>query len=85
MSEKSTNIIAGFAALNFRFILGAEMTKPLCPSCGVQFGVMDETLFLACKERKDWLKSGAQWFDESQKPDNWVLEEQLANIPEKFK
>ncbi|MDR2946036.1 MAG: hypothetical protein LBV79_04755 [Candidatus Adiutrix sp.] len=56
----------------------------VCPCCGVQFGVMDETPVLAGQERQDWLNKGMPWFQEDKKPKNWEPEEQLAHIPLEF-
>jgi hypothetical protein len=56
----------------------------ICPCCGVQFGVMDETPLLASQERQDWLSKGMPWFQEDQKPENWQPEAQLAQIPPEF-
>lgn len=59
-------------------------TFELCPCCGVQFGVMDETPLLASQERQRWLSEGMPWFQKDQKPENWQPEEQLAQIPSEF-
>ena len=73
--------------LNF-FPWGLYDNQPsfeLCPCCGVQFGVMDETFVLIQQEREEWLSSGTPWFDLSKKPVNWDLETQLAQIPNHYK
>ena len=64
---------------------GSTPTFELCPCCGVQFGVMDETFVLIQQEREEWLSSGTPWFDLSKKPVNWDLEIQLAQIPSHYK
>lgn len=64
---------------------GTTPTEDICPCCGVQFGVMDETPLLARQARQEWLNDGAHWFDLSKKPEHWNLEEQLKMIPEGFK
>jgi hypothetical protein len=37
------------------------------------------------QRRKNWLDSGAKWFDPKVKPTDWELERQLKNIPIEFR
>ncbi len=56
----------------------------ICVCCGVQFGLEDETLEQIIEYRKNWLATGATWFNQQQKPDDWDLDEQLQGIPDKY-
>jgi hypothetical protein len=60
-------------------------TFDICSCCGVQFGYQDCNEIYVKKFREDWLKKEAKWFTPKQKPDNWVLEDQLKHILKKFK
>lgn len=59
----------------------------VCSCCGFEFGNDDDpgtskpVTFEAYLE--DWVRDGAQWFDASNRPSNWSLENQLdhAGIP----
>jgi hypothetical protein len=57
----------------------------ICECCGVEFGYGDCFLDDVKRARKEWLDKGAFWNDPKYRPKNWSLEEQLNNIPEKFK
>jgi hypothetical protein len=56
-----------------------------CPCCGVEFGYQDATPAGARKYREEWLKRGAPWNIPAEKPSGWVLEEQLKEVPAKFR
>lgn len=60
-------------------------THEICLCCGVEFGYEDYTLESTKKYRKEWLLGGAIWYDESEKPAIWNLENQLKDIPESYK
>lgn len=64
---------------------GKSPTLELCPCCGVQFGVDDDTIDIIKAYRAKWINEGTKWLTKEQKPDQWNIEEQLRNIPEKFK
>ncbi|MFZ0565137.1 MAG: hypothetical protein WAM28_03000 [Chlamydiales bacterium] len=57
----------------------------ICFCCGVEFGYGDCSVEDVRRTRKEWLDNGALWLDSEEKPDNWLLEEQLNNIPEEFR
>ena len=60
-------------------------TYEICPCCGVEFGNEDYTLDSVIKYRNKWKNDGYAWFDISEKPKQWLIEEQLKNIPKKYK
>lgn len=67
---------------------GYDNQTPLfefCPCCGVEFGYQDSTLKGIREFREQWLKNGGKWDDESERIDNWNLEEQLKQLPEKYR
>lgn len=64
---------------------GKSPTLELCPCCGVQFGVDDDTIDIVKVYRAKWINEGAKWLIKDQKPEQWNIEEQLQDIPEKFK
>ncbi len=63
---------------------GETPTYNICACCGVEFGYEDYTLIALKNYRIMWVNKGANWFCKKEKPDNWVLEEQLHNIPKKY-
>lgn len=64
---------------------GRSPSLDLCPCCGVQFGVDDDTIDIIKAYRAKWLNEGAKWFQKKLKPEQWHLDKQLSNIPDKFK
>lgn len=64
---------------------GLTPTYEICPCCGVEFGNEDYTKESTLEYRKKWLSNSAKWFKERMKPDNWNLEKQMKNIPDKYK
>jgi len=54
----------------------------ICPCCKFQFGYTGASFGKEYHKfyRDKWIRSGAKWFDQSAKPSNWSLEEQLKNI-----
>lgn len=53
----------------------------ICPSCGFEFGFDDQSEGISHDEyRARWLADGAPWFDPEQKPEDWNLQAQLANL-----
>ena len=57
----------------------------ICSCCGVEFGNEDYTLESIKRYRTKWIGEGAKWFDNKKKPIEWNLENQLDQIPEKFR
>ena len=64
---------------------GTDPTWDICPCCGTEFGYEDGTLQAVVNARKRWLDAGAPWFAERERPAEWSLERQLAQIPAKFR
>lgn len=64
---------------------GKSPAYQICPCCGVQFGKEDITLDEIKKYRTAWVNKGGKWYIEAEKPEEWDMEEQMKNIPEKFK
>jgi hypothetical protein len=56
-----------------------------CPCCGVEHGYQDCQPSAARKYREGWIKSGAIWYEPRFKPADWVLENQLAEVPSEFR
>ena len=55
-----------------------EPTYAICPACGTQFGA-DDLQKTYAELRAEWVKNGAQWWSETQRPpDDWSAEKQLA-------
>ena len=63
---------------------GQSPTYNICPCCGVEFGNEDYTIKSVQQYRKLWLEKRTVWFLVKEKPINWLLEEQLKNIPKEF-
>ena len=64
---------------------GDTASFEICACCGTTFGYEDATLNSIKKKRKEWIQTGAKWFTPKEKPDNWLMEKSLENIPEKYK
>ena len=56
-----------------------------CDCCGFMYGLDDRNPKYVRLSRQEWLKTGAKWFRLEERPDDWDLEEQLANIPEAWR
>lgn len=54
----------------------------ICSCCGVEFGNEDYSKESTVAYREKWIKGGAKWFEESQKPNDWDLNKQLSEIPD---
>lgn len=63
---------------------GQTSTYGICACCGVEWGYEDYVLDSLREYREKWLKNGAKWFSPKAKPADWVLEKQLAQIPQAF-
>lgn len=64
---------------------GRTPSYNICPCCGVEFGNEDYNVESLKKYRAKWIIENAKWFDIKNKPDDWNLENQLRQIPDKFK
>ena len=56
-----------------------------CPCCGVEHGYQDCEPIAARKYREAWIQSGAKWELAAEKPEEWILQEQLKNIPKAYR
>src|SRR3954454_7715680 len=56
----------------------------VCACCGLEFGNDDNPGTAAPTSfeqyRDEWIRGGCRWFDESLRPSDWDLKEQLASI-----
>jgi hypothetical protein len=66
-------------------LTGREPSFEICVCCGVEFGYEDSTFKGVKKYRENWIGQGTHWFNDSFKPDNWSLQEQMSNIPLDYK
>ena len=57
----------------------------ICICCGVQFGYEDDIYKGVIEYRNKWIKEGAKWFSPNRKPEDWDLEVQLKQIPNRWK
>ena len=57
----------------------------ICACCGTESGYEDCTLETVLNARKSWLDAGAPWFAERERPADWGLERQLAQIPARWR
>jgi hypothetical protein len=57
----------------------------ICPCCGVEFGYEDATPIAAKNYRQQWIAGGAKWLSAKDRPSEWDLENQLAQIPGRFR
>lgn len=79
--------------------VGAQLQYAIiCPCCGTEWGIaeINESVCTPSLDNRNilntiymlrgrWIGKGGEWFDPIDKPNNWNLEEQLANIPEEFR
>ncbi len=63
---------------------GQTPTFEICGCCGVTFGYEDCTVEYVKRSREEWLGKGGQWFNPSEKPANWSLNEQVKSIPKEY-
>ncbi|NEA40097.1 hypothetical protein [Streptomyces sp. SID11385] len=57
----------------------------LCPCCGVAAGLGDVDREYVTSNRAAWLASGGEWKEPGFRPAGWSREEQLAQIPERWR
>ena len=55
-------------------------THEICSCCGIQLGYEVSDKQDATIERKKWLALGSPWFDDSEKPLNWTIEQAKQQI-----
>ena len=64
---------------------GKTPSYEFCSCCGVEFGYQDSLPSGAQAFRRKWLADGAHWREPAMKPIEWRLDEQLQNVPTRFK
>ncbi|MCP3959018.1 MAG: hypothetical protein GY719_14295 [bacterium] len=53
----------------------------ICMSCGFEYGFDDHSEGVThAQHRQRWIATGARWFNPDEKPEDWDLETQLANV-----
>ena len=57
----------------------------ICDCCGVEFGYEDATIQAIKQYRDRWLSDDAIFWSPKDKPKIWLLEEQLKQIPDRFR
>ncbi len=60
---------------------GQTATFVTCACCGCTFGRDDTSPEAIRAFRSQWRSTGEAWFDESQRPSDWRLRDQLARLP----
>jgi hypothetical protein len=56
----------------------------ICDCCGTTFGYEDCLPISVKRAREKWLNAGGKWWAEKRKPIDWLLEQQLAQIPGEY-
>jgi hypothetical protein len=64
---------------------GKDPSHDICPCCGVEFGYEDCLLSAIRKYRDAWIDKGSKWWNPKLQPTVWDIEEQLKNIPARFR
>ena len=64
---------------------GKTASFTICSCCGVQHGYEDDSLDGVRAYREHWISDGCKWFCRPRKPENWSLDEQLANVPDAYR
>jgi hypothetical protein len=59
-------------------------TYEICSCCGVEFGNEDYTVESTKLYREKWKSDGYNWFESTEKPEKWDMEEQFRSIPREF-
>lgn len=77
---KNTCPVCGYDKLDFKpYNEKGYASFEICPCCGFEFGCDDfpnkEKAFI--EWRKNWIKSGCNWFSRNSKPQDWNAQEQL--------
>lgn len=62
------------------FWQGSVPLYVICPCCGSESGIDDDPIEHALEMRRKWLASGAKWAYPEERPEGWVLAEQLARL-----
>ena len=63
---------------------GESPTYWICPCCGGEAGFDDRNREAIRRYRRDWIFSGANWFEPDERPDGWRLADQLVQVPDEF-
>lgn len=61
---------------------GTDPSFTYCPCCGVEFGYQDSSLAGVRRQRDRWLLA-PEWDKPNERPSDWSLEDQLAQLPER--
>jgi len=64
---------------------GKTPSHSICSCCGTEWGYGDVLVEAVKKNREKWIQGGAKWFEANAQPVNWLLEEQLNNIPPQYR
>jgi len=74
--------VCGYNSLDYpQYLDNGEPSFCICDCCGFESGYDDLDQGFSFDEYRDnWLKKGARWFNESKKPHDWNVSEQLKNI-----
>lgn len=57
----------------------------ICPCCGIQYNALELDVESTRIERQKWIKDGYPWFQLEERPKNWNPNEQLNQIPLKYR
>lgn len=63
----------------------SNCTHDICDCCGAEAGLDDFNLEVVRRYRQEWIAGGHKWFSPEEKPKNWDIEKQLAQIPERWR
>lgn len=63
---------------------GKNSTFEICDCCGTEAGYEDMTIPSIHTQREKWISSGYVWFNPKMKPENWLVSEQLKNLPQEY-
>ena len=74
--------VCGYDGLEYpQYLESGEANFTICECCGFEAGYDDLDQGLTFDDyRKNWLESGAKWFNENKKPENWDVSKQLQKI-----
>jgi hypothetical protein len=60
-------------------------TNAICPCCGNESDIKDLSLMGIRDYRGEWIGHGAKWNSPPDKPKDWDLLKQIANIPPEWR
>jgi hypothetical protein len=53
----------------------------ICPSCGFQFGVSDDSNGISYEQRRaEWIAGGMKWWSRAPRPADWDPRRQLSEL-----